>query len=317
MTELTYTLLADVGGTHTRCAVANEAGVREVVVFDNKHFESLESVLRDYVARQKERHGSVDEVILGVAGPVTGDHVALLNLDWSFSASDISRAVDARQTRLVNDFEALAYSLASLPAAELSQCGGRTPSPYATKVVLGPGTGLGVSSAVWTGSRWLALPGEGGHVSLAATNEREVELCRYLRHRFGHASAERALSGAGLSNIHHFVTGDTLEPVDISKLATSRDKGASESFGLFFALLGSVASNLALTLGAAGGVYVAGGVAKKNMALLNEDRFRRRFENKGRYSNYLARIPVYWIKSETPALAGLYYLRHHAQIEAP
>lgn len=309
----TYTLLADVGGTHSRCAVADENGVREVVVFDNNRFDSLESVLRDYAGHQRPRHGDVEEVILGVAGPVTDDRVSLLNRSWSFSAADISRAVGARQTRLVNDFEALAYSLPNLSAEEVSQCGGNTPSPYATKVVLGPGTGLGVSSAVWTGSRWLALPGEGGHVSLAASNERDVELCRYLRHRFGHASAERALSGAGLSNIYEFVSGQTAEPAQISRMATAGDEQSCESFELFFGLLASVAGDLALTLGAAGGVYVAGGVLKKNMALLDEERFRRRFENKGRYSGYLSKIPVYWINSEIPALAGLYYLRRLAQ----
>lgn len=313
MTAPTYTLLADVGGTHSRCAVADAQGVREVVVFDNHRFDSLESVLRDYAGHQRTRHGDVEEVILGVAGPVNDDRVDLLNRDWSFSSADISRAVGARHTRLVNDFEALAYSLPNLSADEISRCGGIVPSPYATKVVLGPGTGLGVSSAVWTGNRWLALPGEGGHVSLAASNERDVEVCRYLRHRFGHASAERALSGAGLSNLYEFITTEAVDPAQISMRATDGEPEASEAFELFFGLLASVAGDLALTLGAAGGVYVAGGVLKKNMALLDEARFRRRFENKGRYSEYLAKIPVYWINSETPALAGLYYLRRQAQ----
>ncbi len=309
-----YTLLADVGGTHTRCAVADDTGIKDVVVFHNNNFNSLEALLRDYVSRQVSRHGVADEVILGVAGLVTGNQVQLLNRDWSFSSASICQAVGARHTRLVNDFEALAYSLPMLGEDEIVQSGGDHPSPYATKTVLGPGTGLGVSAVVWTGARWLAMPGEGGHVTLPASNKQEEDLCRYLRERFGHASAERALCGAGLSNIYHFLSGNTLAPEDLGALADTGDQDATETFRLFFDLLASVAGNLALTLGAEGGVYVAGGVVKKSYSRLDHQRFRDIFENKGRYSSYLARIPIYWVTSDIPALAGLSYLRHHAQI---
>ncbi|MEM7082810.1 MAG: glucokinase [Pseudomonadota bacterium] len=314
----TYTLLADVGGTHTRCAVGTEKGLLAIEAFDNDRFDSLEALLHRYVARQKAQHGEVEEVILGVAGPVNGDRVDMLNRDWHFMASDISHAVGARQTRLINDFEALAYSLSMLPSDDVVQNGGNpTPSPYATKAVLGAGTGLGVSSAVWTGSRWLAVPGEGGHVTLAANTEQEEALCRYLRDKYGHASAERALSGAGLQNVYHFISKKEASPSAISELAKAGDAEALEVFALFFNLLANVGANLALTLGASGGVYVGGGIVKKNQGLLNHQAFRTRFENKGRYRHYLAKIPVYYIYSDTPALLGLYYLRQQARIELP
>jgi len=313
----TYTLLADVGGTHTRCAVAIERGVDQIEVFNNADFDLLQTLLQGYVTRHASDYGAVDAVILGVAGLVKDDRVQLLNRDWGFSASDISAAVGVQYTRLVNDFEALAYSLPDLPDDQLSQCGGVLPLPHATKVVLGAGTGLGVSCAVWSGAHWLAVPGEGGHVSLAACNEREGELCRYLRKRFNHASAERALSGSGLSNIYHFISGEFIEPAKLSALAYSGDVQAREAFDLFFALLGNVASNLALTLGASGGVYIGGGVIKKNRGLVDEAKFRRRFDDKGRYKTFLQSIPVYWITGETPALTGLYHLYQNAQVAAP
>ena len=122
------------------------------------------------------------------------------------------------------------------------------------------------------------------------------------------------MCGAGLSNIYLFLSGNTLQPHELGDAADGGDSAAVETFDLFFDMLATVAGNLALTLGAEGGVYVAGGVVKKNFARMNQRRFRQIFENKGRYQDYLSRIPIYWVTSDIPALAGLSYLRHHAQI---
>lgn len=305
MEHSTPILLADVGGTHTRCAHSDGQKVGNIEVFDNHNFASIESILVDYIGRYKL---TPSQVLLGVAGLVKDGQVNLLNHNWRFSEDSVRQATGTPVARLVNDFEALAYALPFLSSDEIRKLGGQSPDERATKAVLGPGTGLGVSGLVYTKPRWVALSGEGGHVTLAATNEREEALCRYLRDCFGRASAERALSGAGLSGLFHFLTERREPAATISKMAAAGNTEAVECFELFFGLLASVAGDLALTLGATGGVYVGGGILQKNLGLLNQTEFRRCFEDKGRYRYYLESIPVFLITSQTPAFAGLRYL---------
>lgn len=312
MSQLAHALLADVGGTHTRCAVSDGQGQIGVQVFENNDFPSLEALLVAYLSELRQTAEtpslSLKQAILGVAGVVENEQVTLLNRDWSFSVQSICAALEIPHARLVNDFEALAYALPNLQPDEVRQCGGSKVSELAARCVLGPGTGIGVSSVVWTGQSWLALPGEGGHVSLAATNDVEYGLCQYLTKRFGRASVERALCGPGLSNIHYYLHKQERLPREIALAAHNGDVAANTTFKLFYDLLASFAGDVALTVGTTGGVYVAGGVINKNLQLIDEESFRQRFEAKGRYAWFLRKIPIYWVTASVPALTGLTYL---------
>ena len=299
-------LLADIGGTNTRCALGrDDGGVSEVRVFGNRDFASVDAVLRRYLDGmangQRPPRG-----VLAVAAPIRGDDIEMLNVAWRFSLEDLRRSLGFDRLRALNDFAALAWALPGLGAADLAPVGGGKAAAGFPKAVLGPGTGLGVATLVPCHDGWQAVAGEGGHVTLAAQDEREEAIVRQARQRFGHCSAERVLSGAGLGFLHAALHGGP-EPdaVEIGRRAGAGDTAARETLERFFCLLGSVAGNLALTLGAFGGVYIGGGIVPRYLTLLQNSGFRERFEAKGRYREYLRAIPTAVITTPHPALRGL------------
>jgi glucokinase len=219
---------------------------------------------------------------------------------------------------VLNDFAAAALAIPRLAPGDLRQVGGTVPAPGdAPLAILGPGSGLGVASLVpLPGGHFLPLPGEGGHATLAATDAREAAVIAELARRFGHVSVERVLSGPGLVNLYaalsaieheraHDAESLTLAPAEISERARSGDVRAAEAVRLFCGWLGSVAGNLALTVGARGGVYVGGGVVGQLGSLFDEARFRARFEAKGRMKTYLAPIPIFLVSNRLSAFLGL------------
>ena len=178
--------------------------------------------------------------------------------------------------------------------------------------MLGPGTGLGVSGLIPAGAGWTPITGEGGHVTMCAVNDREGDVMRGLRLRFNHVSAERVLSGMGLTNLYETLAAidevdvPQRDPREVSEAALAlAEPHAVEAVDMFCAMLGTVAGNLALTLGSTGGVYVAGGIAPKLGELFLKSEFRERFEAKGRFRDYLAPIPTYLVTHPTPAFLGL------------
>ena len=212
---------------------------------------------------------------------------------------------------MLNDFEALALSLPHLARAELHQIGGAAAEDHATKIVLGPGTGLGVAGLVWSGERWIAVPGEGGHTSLGAHDERELALLERLRKGRSHLSTERALSGPGLANLYQAIAAShgespaELQPNDVLVRALSGEDGiAVEALDVFITWLGRFAGDAALLFGARGGVYLGGGIAPKIALALSSGAFRAAFEQKGRMTAYLAPIPVYVIRADFATLKG-------------
>ena len=212
---------------------------------------------------------------------------------------------------MLNDFEALALSLPCLAGAELHQIGGVAPENHATKVVLGPGTGLGIAGLVWSGERWIAVPGEGGHTSLGAHDERELALLGGLRKGRSHLSTERALSGPGLADLYQVIAAShgespaELQPNDVLVRALSGEDGiAVEALDVFITWLGRFAGDVALLFGARGGVYLGGGIAPKILPALSSGPFRASFEQKGRMTAYLAPIPVYVIRADFATLKG-------------
>jgi glucokinase len=212
---------------------------------------------------------------------------------------------------VVNDFAAVAWGLPDLRPEQVVKVGGGTETRPAPIAVLGPGSGLGVSSIIPCADGWTVAQGEGGHATLPASNRDEAEVIELIRDELGHCSAERALSGPGLVNLYQALARlagrgtPTVTPQDVTALAQQGEPLARKTRAMFCALLGTVAGNLALTVGARGGVYLAGGILPKILDAFIESPFRASFEAKGRYDWYLREIPTYVVTEPLPAFVGL------------
>jgi len=305
---LTYTLVADVGGTGTRLARMLNGQIAGVpALYNNRDFLSFTDILASYLADQAE---APRQMGLAVAGPVTNQSVTLTNLGWNISAAALAEHFGIGQVVIVNDCVAIAWATIGLSSADLVKLGGGTPADRMNRGVIGPGTGLGVSGLIATESDWEAIASEGGHVSMAALNSEEAELVARIAEEFGHCSAERLLSGPGLARIHAFNGYAESSPERITELARRGDPLARKSVQMFCSLLGTVAGNLALTLGARGGIYLAGRKLPQISDLMAASGFRSRFEAKGRFNHYLAAIPTCIITRPHPSFLGLdIYLR--------
>jgi glucokinase len=300
-------MVADIGGTNARLALADPATLELSHIHQTlcDRYANLEAALSDYLASLpvKPRRAA-----LAVAAPVSGEQINLTNSRWSFRKSELCHVAGFNEIQVLNDFAALALSLPALGPAELHQIGGTAPEGHATKVVLGPGTGLGVAGLVWSGKDWIAVPGEGGHISLGARDKDELALLQGLDPAASHVSAERAISGPGLAALYRAVAASrhekAAENIDVMARALGGDAVASEALGVFITWLGRFAGNVALAFGARGGVYIGGGIAPKITGALSAGSFREAFEQKGRMSAYLAPIPVYVIAAEFATLKG-------------
>jgi glucokinase len=303
-------LVADIGGTNARFAVADLvtldiAAVRNYSSADHK---SLAAAIRFYLDDVKETvsHGAV-----AVAAPLLQDTVRLTNAPWTFSQSGLAAEAGLEVFHFFNDFEALSLSLPYLLADELHQIGGQAPLERSPKVVLGPGTGLGVAGLVWSPAGWVAVPSEGGHVTLGAENERELSLVERMRKGLDRFSVERAVSGPGLSDLHQALVAaqghsdNPLDPAEVERRALSgEDELAEEALDIFVQWLGRFAGDVALVFGARGGVYLGGGIAPKLVLRLEQEDFRTAFERKGRMAAFVAPIPIYVIMAPYPGLKG-------------
>lgn len=304
-------LIADIGGTHSRLALGG-AGIHRLRIYDNAGFDGLEAVISAYL---DELDVPPAVAALAVACPVQGDAGTMTNLGWSFSAAALRRRFGFGTVYVLNDFAAIAHAVPALEPGDVRQIGGGAGIPGRPAGILGPGTGLGVSGLVPHGDGWIPVAGEGGHVTLAPANDEESRIIERLRRDIGHVSAERLLSGPGLVLLYRLLAGaDTVpDAAAITRLAaTGKDATAVRVVDLFLAMLGTVAGNLALTLGAEGGIYLAGGILPKIADRLALSGFRERFVDKGRYRDYLAAIPTRLITLEHPALHGLRALLERA-----
>ena len=304
-------LVGDIGGTNIRFAVITAAGSAPAQIrsFACASFPGPEAAIRHYLLCEGLQCPPV--AAFGIATPLEGDAVRMTNHAWAFSIEALRLALGFEHLVFINDFTALALALPRLHGADLEQIGGGTPQPGAPLALLVAGTGLGVSGLIPCGGGWQPLACEGGHVSLAAGSAREAAIIAVLAARFGHVSAERALSGPGLAALHDAIRqldGAPPCPRD-SREISARALAAScphciEALELFCALLGSVAGDLALTLGARGGVYVGGGIVPALGDCFGHSSFRARFEAKGRFSAYLRGVPTYVIRAPYAALSG-------------
>jgi glucokinase len=308
-------LLGDVGGTNARWAWQARPGdlpaqVRSFAASDHTTIaESIAAYLR------QQRLPPPCDVAFGIATAVTGDAVRMTNHPWSFSISALKRSLGVERLLVLNDFEALAHAVPALGGDALQPIGrAASGATGAALALIGPGTGLGVSGLVADGrGGWRVVAGEGGHVTLAPADAREAALLALLRTRFGHVSAERACSGPGLVNLYQAVcardgaAAEALDPAQVVERALQAGPGDAscvEALSVFASLLGNVAGNLALTLGARGGVFIGGGIVPRLGERFAELPFRERFEDKGRFRGYLEAIPTWVITAEAPALLG-------------
>ena len=308
-------LIADVGATNMRLALVGAAGdVGQVRVLACEDYRSIHRAIAAYLDHElpPTKSQRVQAAALAVAGPVTDDQVTLTNHPWSFSIHELRQHMAVDRLLVVNDFAAVALAMPELKPDERSQIGGGEAVAQAPIGVLGPGSGLGVSGLIPSPSGWLPLSGEGGHATMAPATARESAVLDRMRARFDHISAERLLSGPGLIELY-----DTLAEIDgvpaVSYTSAQitdpgvckGDPRCRKAVDMFCTMLGTIAGNLALTLGARGGIYVAGGIVPKLGAAFAASSFRERFEDKGRLRPYLARIPTYVVTHPFPAFLGL------------
>ena len=315
MTDTFPRLLGDVGGTNARFGwqATAESGIEHVLVLPCAAHETLEAAIRNYLELKNLPLPRASA--LGIANPITGDVIRMTNHHWSFSITDMQHSLGLDRLNVINDFTALALALPSIPTENLVQVGGTAAQAFAPKALMGAGTGLGVSGLLPTDANdhWVAIAGEGGHVTLAAQTETEYRVIELIRQRYGHVSAERVLSGQGLVDLYLALRQlNKGAPVDVAGAAEitawalhDKDPLALQCIEMFAGFLGSVAGDLALTLGARGGVYLGGGIVPRWLGWFETSHFRERFEAKGRFSAYLKDIPVWVINaSESPALMG-------------
>lgn len=308
-------LVGDIGGTNARLGWVRGPGapVERVRVYRVAEHASLTGVIENYLNHLEQtappgfippRHAA-----LAVATVVAGDEIVLTNSHWRLSRSALVSSLGLSSCQFLNDFEALALSLPRLTPAQL-RCHGALPGGDLLAVI-GPGTGLGVGSVLRTPSGWVALPGEGGHATLAPADDEESELLRHIRREFAHVSAERLLSGIGLPVLYRAVAavqGQTPQDWGAEHIVnhglSGNDALCSQTLDHFCAMLGGFAGNVALTLGARGGIYIGGGIVPRLGERFFSSRFRARFEAKGRFQPYLAAIPTAVITDTLAALSG-------------
>jgi len=309
--EAASALLADIGGTHARFALARAGGFGSIVTLRTADFEQAGAALRAFLDRVRPP-SPPPTAALACAGPVEDGHVQLTNSPWRIDAEEIRSELGFEDVILVNDFASVAWAIPALREPDLHPVGGGEAVNGAPAVVLGPGTGLGVAGYLPDRGGGSVVVGEGGHVSMAAVTDREAEVLAAARGELGHVSAERLLSGEGLVRLYQILAG--LDGVDApARSAAEITKAAAAqgptlccaAFDLFCEMLGTVAGNLALTFGAQGGVYIAGGIVPKSRDAFARSGFRERFEAKGRFRDYLARIPTSIVTHPEPAFLGL------------
>lgn len=304
-------VLADIGGTHARFALARADGFGAIVTLRTADYPQAGAAVQAFL-EQAGLPSPPSVAALACAGPVENGRVQLTNSDWRIDADEIRAELGFEDVLLVNDFASIAWAVPVLEPADLHPIGGGEAVAGAPAVVLGPGTGLGVAGYLPHRGEETVVVGEGGHVSMPPATDREAEVLAVARNELGHVSAERFLSGEGLVRLYEILAG--LDGIDAPARTASEITDAAAApgsslcgaaFAMFCDMLGTVAGNLALTFGARGGVYIAGGIVPKTRAQFAGARFRERFEAKGRFRDYLARIPTSIVLHPEPAFLGL------------
>lgn len=308
-------LLADIGATHARFGLETAPGVLgRVAVLRCDDYDGIVPLLHAYLEQHLSQHPSqrINHAAFALANPISGDFIRMTNRDWQFSTDEVRRTLGLSTLLIVNDFTALAMALPGFQPKDLMQVGGGAPQTHAVSGVLGPGTGLGVSGVIPTIDGFVTLGSEGGHVNFAPSDEREFAILQFAWREWKHVSNERLISGPGMELIYRALAQRNGVEVQarsaadiISGALEDNDALCLEVLECFSGMLGSAAANLAVTLGAFGGIFIGGGIVPRMGEWFANSPFRARFEAKGRFTDYIAQIPTYVIMTPNPALYGV------------
>jgi len=306
-----YAIVADIGGTNARFSRVqlDSLALDKVAVYPCAEFATLADALTHY--QQQQALTDIKHVAIAIACPVTSDQISMTNFHWQFSVHAMQQQLGLDALQVMNDFTAVAMCLPALSSDQKVKFGAGDIQQGKPMAVLGAGTGLGVAHLLSVNDQFIPLPGEGGHVDWAAQTEQEWFIQQMLAKEYGHVSPERLLSGPGLEAIYKALAlyqQQAVPPLSAAEIASQALSGesalAKDTVSQFFASLGSVAGDLALTLSAFGGVYIAGGIVPKLLPLLENSEFRARFEAKGRFSAFNRQIATYVVTAEQPGLVG-------------
>jgi len=309
-------LLADIGGTNARFALETAPGKIEfILVLKCADYPTLSDALRTYLTHPDAialGANKVKKMGIAIANPVHGDSIQMMNHHWKFSIQAMKAEFSFDTFLVENDFKALAMALPFLNDTQKMQVGGGQPKANAVIGLLGAGTGLGVGGLIPAKGKWLALDSEGGHTSFAPTNQLEIDMLQFALQQHRHVSSERFMSGAGLLLTYQALANRTNTPAEDIDTPEIMRRGlaqecalCTETLSTFCETLGSMAGNLAITLGTTGGMYIGGGIVPRLGQFFSDSNFRNRFEHKGRLANYLSQIPTYVITEPYPAFIGI------------
>jgi len=305
-------LLADIGGTNARFALLDDGMIGGITHFKVADFPSSVDAVAAFLSHH-EAGGPPTAAVLDVAGPIENNRCELTNSHWIIDGAELKSRFSLRSAKLLNDFEAVGWSLPALQQADLFPLGGTQAVAGAPMLVIGPGTGFGAACFLPNDGRPAVAVTEAGHATLPATTEREARVLAKIRERLGHASIERAaLSGMGMENIYRALAaldGAAVAERDAAAITQAALDGScatsSATLDMFCTWLGAVAGNLALTFCARGGVFIAGGIPPRFPERVAQSAFRKQFESKGRYDAYLRPIPTYIVTRPDVSFLGL------------
>ncbi|WP_422014326.1 glucokinase [Roseateles sp.] len=308
-------LLADIGGTYARFALETGPGeftqMASLRCADHADFHAAVQAYLQGLTWQDGGAQQIAHAAIAIANPVEGDQVRMTNYHWQFSIDEMRQRLGLDTLVVVNDFTALAMALPRLAEADVRQVGGGQARRPSVIGLLGAGTGLGVSGLIPAGEGWIALGTEGGHTNFGPRDERELDLLRYAWKSLDHVSYERLVSGPGLELIyraladrHGMQVTPLLAPAITQRALDDGDPLCLETLDVFCGLLGTTAANLAVTLGSLGGIYIGGGIVPRLGEYFDRSPFRARFEDKGRFSDYVSAIPTFVITAEHATFKG-------------
>ncbi|GEK47166.1 glucokinase [Bisbaumannia pacifica] len=316
-------LIGDIGGTNARFALVTLGGFEphDILSLPCADYSGLVEAVNDYLTRVGATGAQAPrEACLAFACPIRGDRIKMTNNHWAFSRREAQQALGLTLFKVINDFTAQALGVPHVTESDLVEVQPGEALPHTARLVIGPGTGLGVAGLFPGRRAWIPLPTEGGHVTFAPTDEREQNLLRHFRNRYGRVSVERILCGQGLLDLylaHCSLKGAPpryANPAEVSE-AAGADPVARDTLLRFLKILGDVCGDAALTMGARGGVYLCGGILPRLLEWLPRSRFREAFAAKGRMGDYTGAIPVQVVTAAWPGLLGAAEALHNPEVD--
>lgn len=326
-----YGLIADIGGTNARFALAplmrfdpaegpqlGEHDLVAVAALNGAEYDTIADAIRAYLAGPAADYERPEHAVMAIACPTDKDRITMTNHTWSFSVRELQADIGLTSLKFINDYNALANAIPHLGEDGLVKVGPGEAVPGWPMAVTGPGTGLGLAGLAFSSAGPVTLETEGGHAHFAPTDEVEIDILRFLLNKHERVSVERLLSGMGLENIYQAlcdrqgVAAESLKAPDISQRALDKtDPQCEQALARFCAILGSYAGDVALMLGAKGGVYITGGIVPRFLDYFGGSQFRARFEAKARLRGFVEHVPTYVVVSKQPGLLGSAAVLNH------